>query len=345
MRGGSLLGQGVYGCTFEPAPRCAGGQVFRRVGDLTAVGKVTVEDTADELSIGRAIMALPLAANYFALPTTRCRPDPAAIKEDPDAGSCKVLEDSEGKDSSLSMLVMPAAGVQILKWSSRLDRLAANYVDVFAHLLEGIIIYQDAGFVHNDIHMGNVLVDERGTARFIDFGIAFRPADVKAWEDSNLSTRFRPNFVWQAPEVHGWRMRLNGIRITDGAEQLLSQNDEWRRIQNQFPARPTLVRALTEFLAAETDGVEMLRRYATGFDCWRIGLLFWLMWDDLTVWSQFPQTPLWAQRDLVRQVLGGLTEFDPRRRWSARKALAALDPTNRLLARPLTAAPTTTASR
>jgi hypothetical protein len=327
--GGRLLGQGVYGCTFDPAPRCAGGSVFKRIGELPAVGKVTVEKTGEELAVGRAIMSLPLARNYFALPTESCRPDMPL--EDPEAGECRVMEE-EGQNATYTMLVMPAAGRQLLRWGEDLQRLADSYVATFIHLLEGIVIYQRAGYVHNDIHMGNVLVDERGVARFIDFGLAFKPAKVQAWEDSHLGTRFRPKFVWQAPEVHAWRMRLNGVRVAEGSSQLLAANDEWRRIENQFPARRPLVAALTGFLNSvdQGEGVAFLHRYAKGFDCWRIGLMFWMLWDDLLAWSGFQQTALWRQRDLVRQVLGGLTDFDPRSRWSAEKALVALDPNNRL---------------
>lgn len=329
--GGRLLGQGVYGCTFDPAPRCAGGSVFRRIGELPAVGKVTVEKTGEELAVGRAIMSLPLARNYFALPTESCRPEMPV--RDPEVDDCRMMEE-EGRGAKYTMLVMPAAGRQLLRWGEDLQQLASSYIATFIHLLEGIVIYQRAGYVHNDIHMGNVLVDERGVARFIDFGLAFKPAEVQVWEDSHLGTRFRPKFVWQAPEVHAWRMRLNGVRVAEGSAQLLAANDEWRRIENQFPARQPLVAALTGFLNSveQGDGVPFLRRYAKGFDCWRIGLMFWMLWDDLLAWSGFQQTSLWQRRDLVRRVLSGLTDFDPRTRWSAEKALAALDPNNRLVA-------------
>lgn len=327
--GGRLLGQGVYGCTFDPAPRCAGGNVFRSVGGLPAVGKVTSEDAKEELGIGKAIMALPLAANYFALPSIGCRPE--IPTGDKDERSCRVITES-GRGTTFSMLVMPAAGQQLLKWAGDLPMLADRYLDMFVHLLEGMIIYQRAGYVHNDIHMGNVLVDDRGVGRYIDFGLAFRPADVKAWEDSNLGTRFRPKYVWQAPEVHVWRMRLNGVRVADGVAQLKNTNAEYGRIENQFPARPTMLQAATSLLAASprSEEIRFIKQYATGFDCWRIGLMFWFLWDDLLAWSGFQRTALWEQRDLVRQVLGGLTDFDPRRRWSAVRALGVLDPGNRL---------------
>ncbi len=329
--GGRLLGQGVYGCTFDPAPRCAGGRVFKRVGDLPAVGKVTSEDVGAELGVGKAIMSLPLAGNYFALPTAACHPEQPI--NDQDVRDCRVITESEGA-TKFSMLIMPAAGQQLIRWAEDHQKLAAGYYDMFVHLLEGMIIYQDAGYTHNDIHMGNVLVDDRGVARYIDFGLAFKPADVQEWKDSRLGTRFRPRFVWQAPEVHGWRMRMNGVRVADGAAQLLQQNDEWRRIQDQMMGRKSLVAALAGFLNeyAPHDDVAFLHRYAKGFDCWRIGLMFWMLWDDLTVWKPFSQTALWTRRDTVRRVLAGLTDFDPRTRWTARQALTALDPNNRLAA-------------
>ena len=327
--GGRLLGQGVYGCTFDPAPRCAGGNVFRSVGGLPAVGKVTSEDAKEELGVGKAIMALPLAANYFALPSIGCRPE--IPTGDKDERSCRVITES-GRGTTFSMLVMPAAGQQLLKWAADLPELADRYIDMFIHLLEGMIIYQRAGYVHNDIHMGNVLIDDRAVSRYIDFGLAFRPTDVKKWEDSNLGTRFRPKYVWQAPEVHVWRMRLNGVRVVDGISQLKEINTEYRKLENQFPARPTALQAATSLLASvgRNEEVRFIKQYANGFDCWRIGLMFWFLWDDLLIWSGFQSTALWSSRDIVRQVLGGLTEFDPRRRWSAARALGVLDPGNRL---------------
>lgn len=326
--GGRLLGQGVYGCTFSPAPRCAGGRVFDRIGDLPAVGKITSEDSREELGVGRAIMALPLARNYFALPSESCQPELPV--RDPDVNDCRVVTESEGS-TKFSMLIMPAAGTQLIRYAEQLGRLGNTYVDMFVHLLEGMVIYQNAGYVHNDIHMGNVLVDERGVARFIDFGLAFKPAEIQAWEDSHLGTRFRPKYVWQAPEVHAWRMRLNGVRVADGAAQLLQQNDEWRRVQDQFAGRLPLVSALTGFLnEVGSDGIAMLRRYAKGFDCWRIGLMFWMLWMDLMAYPARTQTAAWQHRDTVRSVLSGLTDFDPRARWTAQQALTALDPNNRL---------------
>lgn len=329
--GGSLLGQGVYGCTFDPAPPCAGGPVFKRISEQKAVGKITSEDDSDELAIGKAIMALPLAGQYFALPSAGCRPQMPII--DPEAKGCRVITES-GEGTKFSMLIMPDGGQQLLKYGLDLQRLAANFKRIFIHLLEGAVIYHKAGYVHNDIHMGNILMDDAGVARYIDFGLAFRMADVKRWDDANLGTRFRPKYVWQAPEIHAWRMVLNGVRLADGVRQLKEINPEYGKLEHQYPTRKNAVTALADLLTsskevARRDGVEFIRKYGTRFDAWRIGLCMWFLWEDLLAWNPFVQTAIYRERELIRRALGGLTDFDPRKRLTVGAALAVLDPNNR----------------
>lgn len=332
QHGGRILGAGVHGCTFEPAPRCAGGDVFRTIDGKPAVGKITDDDPREELEIGRAIMALPLARQYFALPSVGCRP--ADRYEDPESRRCGVITEA-GLTTRLSLLIMPEAGKQLGKWDHDLPRLAANYTRIFIHLLEGMLIYQKAGYVHNDIHMGNVLVDDDNVARFIDFGIAFRPAEVSRWSDTNMSRRFNPKHILQAPEMHAWRMYLSGVRLVDGIRQMRAAHIDYDRIATQYAARKTLDRALAEVQLSsyvERDDIAgFMRRYGFGIDHWRIGMVFWWMWNDLLEWPGFRATRLWEHRDKIRQVLAGLTDFDYTTRMTAKQALAVLDPASRML--------------
>lgn len=342
--GGKLLGKGVYGCTFEPAPRCAGGKVFKTVAGLPAVGKITVEDGTAELGIGRALMGLPirdtrlgsvpknlpLAPQYFALPMEECRPELPI--QDPDVSRCDVLNDKDTKEADIDLLIMPNAGLAFSKWALDLPRLADQYVRVFTHLLEGMIVYQGAGYVHNDIHYNNVVVDRRGVARYIDFGLGFRVADVKTWADANLGTGFKPKYVWMPPEVHAWRMYKSGVRLRDGVAQLKEINPEYSEMETRFPERVRAMEALSDLLQetqSKSSG-EFVRTYAKQFDWWRIGLLMWMAWDDLLGWRDFMSTPLWSRRAVIRRILGGMTEFDPRRRMSPVVALRLLEPGNRM---------------
>jgi serine/threonine protein kinase len=337
--GGILLGSGVYGCTFSPAPRCVGGKVFKKITGLPAVGKVTLEDAEDELAIGKELMALPHANSYFALPTTSCKPElPIRDKQ---AKRCEIAYTAKGS----SMLIMPLAGIQLLSWGTNMQRLSQHYISLFTHLLEGILLYQRRGYVHNDIHMGNILVDSKNIARFIDFGLAFRPTDIRHEINTPLGNTFRPAYFFQAPEVHAWRMVRSGISIENGVRQLEEMNPELFRMELQFPSRPSLRASLSSlvmsspFFQKEGDGVGLVKEYGTRFDSWRIGLCMWLFWDDLLHWPHLKKTEVWNQRARIRDALRGLTHFDVRARSSVEDALRILDPTNSFLRDPSSTIP------
>ena len=322
QQGGALLGQGAFACTFEPAPPCAGGRVFKEIGGLRAVGKLTAEDVTLELGIGKAIMALPLASQYFSLPSASCKAGDPTL--DPEAKGCRVLTEAD-KGTKFSLLLMPAAGQQLLRWATDLQRLSTNFERIFRHLLEGMVIYQRAGYIHNDIHMGNILMDDLGVARYIDFGLGFRVKDIQTWDDSGMGRRFRPKYVWQAPELHARRMKWNGVWLEDGLNELRHLNKEYVKMEEYFPRRTQALEALKDFnaVAPKDDGV-FIREYATKFDSWRIGVCMFMLWDDLM--RHMVQLPNVAA---IRPVISGLTEFDPRQRLTAGQALFLLDPNSR----------------
>lgn len=327
QQGGRLLGKGVSGCVFEPMPRCADGKVLQQIAGLPVVGKVTTDDAATEVRLGRMLMRLPLAKAYFAVPVASCQPD-LPIK-DPDAARCNVLKETE--QNPLSLLMMPKAGVELYQWGKNKTVLAENFIRLFVHLLEGMVIYQRAGIVHNDIHNGNIMVDAKGVGRYIDFGLAFRIKDVTSWGSANLSPTFRPIYLMQAPEIHALRMRNSGVAPSLGISMLQDIHPEYRQLEAQFPARQTALEAFTSVIITfDKDIVQLIQQYGKQIDAWRIGLCMWLQWQGLLSWSGLRETALWEQREVVRQVLGGLTDFNPARRWTPVKALATLDPTNRI---------------
>lgn len=331
MVGGRILGKGAYGCVFHPAPRCAGGTVFSKIGKskAPAIGKIILDDDTitDELELGKQLMKLPNAEQFFALPVTDCTPKLPI--QDPDIKSCDVLTDAVKKNpralSHISMLVMPYGGKELQDYSRDLKAVATHFKSILRHLCVGAKLYQNAGYVHNDIHIGNILVDSGGVARFIDFGLAFKPATIRSWDDAHLSRSFkaRSNYLWQPPEVLLWMMLMNNVPVVVGVKDVKRHNPELQLIENQFPSpnRRSFEGALLDLRSADPyfqrrDSVGFIKRYAKGFDAWRIGLTLWLVWHELLKWPMFRSWDggeLYADKD-VRRVLEGLTDFDPRTR-------------------------------
>ena len=329
--GGKVLGEGSYGCAFKPVPRCADGTRYTHVGNLPAIGKITFQDD-DELKVGQQIMKLPLAANYFALPTKSCKP--AMPVDDPD--TCELLEDYED-DGLIDMLVMPDGGKSLQYYSKDTATLADNYVRIFKHLLEGMVIYQDAGYIHNDIHLGNILVDKHNVARFIDFGLTFRPVEVTTMRSARMSEMFKTKASWAPPEIYIWRLLTNikevGGQIPGLIQKIIESNSDYKYLERSFPMRePTAktMAALVPFLTPlvnKKDFGSFVRQYGGRMDAWRLGMALWDVYLKIRQASILPGSslknhPLLKKEKAVFHILEGLTEIDVRKRWDAKKALS-----------------------
>jgi serine/threonine protein kinase len=333
--GGKLVAEGAEGCGFDRAPTCASGPTPTTIDGKPVFAKITTEDA--ELVVGRKIMALPLAANYFSLPTQSCVP--RIPLDDEDADSCELikgLQDDEGRMTmNLVSLFMPNGGVSIMPWVVK-DRQRAGYtfIRVFKHLLEGMKIYQDAGYIHNDIHTGNIVVDAHNVARYIDFGLVYKPADVTTMQSANINTEFKPSKVWHAPEIQVWRM-LNSNKKPLSVKEIIQEgilrfaeegNNEYVDLQ-KIPGHDTISGLVTfgENTQAERKannfGV-IVRKYGKKMDIWRLGLVMWAVWRVLIKQKMLGDLhPIFRQEAGIYHVINGLTSFDVEKRWDPETAL------------------------
>lgn len=336
--GGRFIGKGVYGCVFEPVPRCKDGRTFRRTaGGLPAVGKLASDDITTELRAGKTLMALPDAASYFAVPSESC--EPALPIADNEASKCPFLKHPEQQGhEKISMLILPQGGVRINQWGQG-RRMATHFERILIHLLEGIALYQSAGLIHNDIHPGNVLVSDSGVGRFIDFGLSFQLATVRKWSDAKQGSRFRPTIVMPPPETFIWQMITNGISVRNGYRQMLAAPGfttvypplERFKQEEFIPEMEAFVRASGDLRSR--DGGTFARRFAKKWDTWRLGIVMWDEWNKIIERPHLLRDPevaekFWERRDILRTVLRGMTRFDPRKRWSAPRALFELAPSS-----------------
>jgi hypothetical protein len=322
QKGGKYIGKGAYGCSFSPAPRCRSGKKYQSADGVPTLGKIVYQDVSEEFEISKTVMHLADGPKYFAAPTRSC--EPADPIDDPEADECNIKHMS----GEPTMLIMPFAGEQLVQWATNMPRLAAHLLPMMRHLLKGIKLYQTADIVHNDIHMGNIVVDKDGVARYIDFGLAFRRGSVKGFEEAHHNRGFSPRLVWHPPEVQAMRISLGGLRMSESVAEMEEENPELVTLASQFPERRSgsLLTAMTHFVHREGRASygAFVREYGFKFDSWRIGLCFWFMWNDLVAWPGLRFTALWNHRETVRTVLSGLTDFDPRARMTIEQALAAL---------------------
>jgi serine/threonine protein kinase len=220
------------------------------------------------------------------------------------------------KNKPLTMAAMPNAGKSLTAYVRDSPMDANTLRAMLVHLLRGMVLYQRAGFVHNDLHGGNIMVGADGIARYIDFGQGFRPAALRTWEDLNLGRRFAAEYVWLAPELHAIRAGRDRVAVA----RLYGKVPEYKQLEALSPDRThfTEVLPVVARRIGDTEPVTWMRTNAFKIDWWRLGITFWQIWRRLR--QRSPDAA-------VDRVVAGLTEFDPVRRMSPAAALRLLGAT------------------
>ncbi len=92
---------------------------------------------------------------------------------------------TEGDEVYVAMELVE--GVTLSQWLAAEPRRPAEVIDVFMQAGRGLAAAHAAGLVHGDFKPANVMVDDRGRAKVLDFGLAHQ-ADAVASRDSSLET-------------------------------------------------------------------------------------------------------------------------------------------------------------
>jgi serine/threonine protein kinase len=177
------------------------------------------------------------------------------------------------------------------------------------------------------------MVDNKGFARYIDFGLAYQPAKVTTMASASLGKIFKPKYTWHAPEIQAWRMILSNKRplsveeiVHDGIKQF--ETRDYDLLERQFPGRLTAVQALTKYINAtkaqrdSDDFGSIARKYGTKFDVWRLGLLMWKLWQSLLKWKSLGGShPIFEKSEKINHVLSGMTDFDVTTRFTPEETL------------------------
>lgn len=164
-----LIGQGTYGCVYLP-PLCLDDEDEKSPYQL--VGKLTTSaHVKDEIRVARLLKNVSGSSDYFALLTGRsCKPViTPEIRE-----QCELLPEiiSSKEDQILSYSAI--YGGKALDGKEHLSSIDSyeSLVKVFIHLLEALQMLDRLHIFHGDIKLANIVIDEAGITRLIDFGLS-----------------------------------------------------------------------------------------------------------------------------------------------------------------------------
>jgi serine/threonine protein kinase len=315
----SILAEGTYGCTFYPPITCSKSKqkAERNAKRSKKVGKITRQSDANyELDISRALSQKAGYEDYFAVQVAEdcSRADYEKIKRDYEE-DCDFLKHT--KTSELAYIIAPYAGIPLRQYPITQTFPLLGFMK---HCLEGVQRMHELGYGHFDIHEMNILIDSKGTARFIDFGKSMKGDEVDAIKIRKHTFSFTPGFVWQPPELSVMNGIQNGMSQQSAIARTIEKKSVFRDIQNYLGiTRLAQHKELEDFItysesAQRGEWDRFFRHYWRTFDVWALGVVYIHVLKYLLVNPRFI-TDSWTQiGSRVRLVLKGMLHADPRKR-------------------------------
>ena len=201
--GGKVIASGGYGCVFRPMLKCAG--TLKRT--TNTISKLMTKDHATEeyneiLKLKKLLYKIPNYKDYFLIyDATLCHPakltktDLVSFNK-----TCSALpkdkitnQNINSKLDEVMTLNIPDGGLPVDDYiysDGSYPKIYKVHISLIKLLKNGVIPMNNHHVYHSDIKDSNVLIDDVGTARLIDWG---------------LTVEYKPNLEVKFP--HNWTNR------------------------------------------------------------------------------------------------------------------------------------------
>lgn len=334
QKGGKILGQGVYGCAFDPPLLCK--RTLK--GKNHRVGKlIPVEEAQHEFSISKKLAKIPEAARYFVLIEDICDVKPRSQQTEPDLNQCLPMKGESF--SNLSQVVMPFGGKPLYSIPKRMSNL--DYFKFATHLLEAGTLLLTKQIVHGDLHTKNILVDSTQQGRIIDFGLAWSPEKLTLASVRGLDRVFNPAIAQEPPEVSVWNGLLDGFDMNQTMARIQDQKVGIHLVSKVYSQpRQQLMRYLRRFVEnswcfQQNNRYAFYKLYWAKVDAWAFGSMLLSLFVEMSMDPAFEKQPIFLERfETVLKVCKGLLMMDAGLRWDAAEALEVWEPKSPVLQRP-----------
>jgi serine/threonine protein kinase len=332
MKGGKLIGQGTYGCVFDPPLLCKKKQFPK--GDI---GKITLEEDLErEKHAFKILNSIEEIKDYLILPDASCSPRILDNQVDSDIDKCKFL--SRVDPTHLKMIALEYGGKDLTKLNLK-SKDSISFFTLMRHLLEAGSLIVLHGFIHYDIHAGNIVVNKNNIPKLIDFGQSFSKDEIS---EESIEERWKvltPEYSAEPPEVTFLTAidSYNAYRFEEAMTEIMPKKKVLHTIEKLLgvSVRTQLGNLATFFRTSkafqEKDIVKIWKLYYPGFDSWAIGVVLLDMLKTLMFSYEFIESSEWKlKKAVVVDILIKMLHTNPKERIDCVEALSMLDPMNEI---------------
>jgi serine/threonine protein kinase len=204
MKGGKAIAEGGYGCVFYPELKCKKTSLPKNykqfISKLQPI-KYAKEEYKEIMNVYNKLKGIPNFSKYFLVSNINlCEPDKLTSSDIENfEEKCSSFEvDKQHLNKKLSkfeILNIPFGGIDLTDYIQNITtREQFNKINnsLIELLLNGIIIMNNNNIFHSDIKDTNILVDNNGIPRLIDWGLTtsynYKSKNgAKDWENRPLT--------------------------------------------------------------------------------------------------------------------------------------------------------------
>ena len=339
QRGGKQIEQGGFGCIFSPPLQCTSNKHVK-IGKKT-LGKLTdYGDIKNEIVSTKYLKQFSKSGEFCILPDLEsiCVPDIDAAEKKHLLNNCHSLQENPDKEHFQFNVENGGSTLKKTLLSINPSFKTVPFFTLMRQLLEIGAFFVIHGFVHNDIHGNNIVVDDSFKPRLIDFGRSYVHDKINHRLVEELAADYRPSLGQISPETSAEHGVRDGIPFSKILDDLVKEKPalEWgeKILGISRMAQKTEFREfwMSSKAAQTNDWTSFYKLYWPVVDSWAIGHNILQILRRMNITDDFSGSEEWIQkRGIVKQVLRGLLRTSPKLRLDAIQALAMYDPTNELV--------------
>jgi serine/threonine protein kinase len=305
------------------------------------LGKLTQrDDIQSELAAARTFKDIPAARKYFILPEldTLCTPAPRDQQQERDLVKCDAVQKFGYED--MQHVELEYGGKSL---HTRLEDLHVAirefpFWTFMPRILEIGTFLTLHGYIHNDLHSNNILLNASFVPRLIDFGRAYRSNAITDALIVELGAQYMPELSQVAPESTTQDGLAEGIAFEKICQDLKAQKPGILYAERYLGvSREAQIQEFRRFwqtsrAAKNKDWLSLWKTYWPTVDSWALGSILLGVLRKLLISKEFTESSEWkTKQTMVKTVLRGMLRTSPRERLDCVEALAMYDPTNELV--------------
>ena len=202
--GGKFLGEGTYGCVFDPPLQCS----TETARHPSGVGKIfeNEEELQDEENELMKIKVIDPTGKYSVHMKKKCKVKSSSIEKSDHFDKCSKFNIASKKKSLYDQIILKDKGVDLYKFAGKKFKFM-DIIDGVINAAEGLVEFEKKKYCHRDIKPSNIIVTQpSNNILFIDFGLSIDYDDIydfnESWEILTYSYfYFPPEFDFCAHQI------------------------------------------------------------------------------------------------------------------------------------------------